>query len=99
MGNLSRKFQRRRGHKVDPKPQFTEIREDGGYLTLHPTKGWRLITAARLRAGQKVAMMLDQIITPRLLKPAKVYRKPAKQWPGTVTRQQRRYAARKGLEV
>ena len=32
------------------RPQLTEYDEDGGYKTLHPTKGWKSVSAKRVAA-------------------------------------------------
>ena len=34
------------------KPQYTILDEEGGYITLHPTKGWKRVSAQRVRARE-----------------------------------------------
>jgi hypothetical protein len=71
----------------------------GRILTLHPTKGWRLVNPLRFAAERVMASLLDHHLQPRRKKAPKVWRKPAPVPKGVVTRQQRRYAKRKGLPI
>jgi len=78
----------------EPKPQVTIICENG-YLTLHPTLGWRSVSARRLEARHRMAVMLDNYVAPRRKKTKRNYRgKLPAVPPATETRQQRRAALR-----
>lgn len=35
-------------------PQYTVFHEGGGYSTVHPTKGWKHISATRIRARERM---------------------------------------------
>ena len=58
--SLVRKIQRnianRTGQDWPSRTQYTEYSEDGGYVTLHPTKGWQRISGSRIRAREQMAM-------------------------------------------
>lgn len=41
---------RARAEAKATKPQVVQATPDGGYRTLHPTRGWRKVSPARLRA-------------------------------------------------
>lgn len=113
MSSLTRNMQRRVARAAadyEPRSQFTQAADDGSYVTLHPTKGFRSVCAARAELGvrhSKVevvdrleAMMAMPYLGPRA-KPSRIYH-PLNFTPmpvGTVTRQQRRAAARYGVEV
>ncbi len=49
MTSFSRKMGRKHGWRSE-RPQLTIFNEDGGYTTLHPTKGWRTVSARRVEA-------------------------------------------------
>lgn len=49
----SRKILRDKGI-YNRRPQYTEFDEEGGYITLHPTKGWKRVSAGRIRARQRM---------------------------------------------
>ena len=95
--NLQRKVLRGKfGWEASEQPVF----EEGGKLkTLHFTKGWRIVNVSRLAAERVMANLLNHYFRPRPKKAPKVWRKPAPVPKGVVTRQQRRYAARKGLAI
>ncbi|MBF7012512.1 hypothetical protein QUC32_22965 [Novosphingobium resinovorum] len=50
--SIARQMRRRRG--LTGTKQFSKLQPDGSILTLHPTKGWRRTSAAR------VALRIDQ---------------------------------------
>ena len=87
---------------------YSEVTE-AGVQTLHPTKGWRFISQRRIEAGVRMASMLDRQPRTAPKKKPKVYRDTAlrraaglvlrRKFPQPVTRQQRRYAKRKGLAL
>ena len=56
MGSLTRKMQRKLGI-YEPKAQYTKYNEDGGYTTLHPTKGFQKVSAKRIRAQERMIQM------------------------------------------
>lgn len=56
MTNLARKMAREKGWRSE-RPQDTILHDDGGYSTLHPTKGWRRVSGARVAAREKMALM------------------------------------------
>ena len=80
----------------EPPAQRARPLPDGGYMVLHPTKGWRRVCAARVSAGGRMASMLDNYIQPRRKRPAKLYRKPMPCPPSQDSRQQRRRRAMTG---
>lgn len=105
MSSLPRRMQRkalrvRADYEAPDQPTITL--KDGGYKTLTPTKGWRILRFARLAAQMTIARLLDR--APRRSGTGKrkpdlyTYQKRSapKAWPGTVTRQQRRAEARRG---
>lgn len=101
MSSITRRIQRkavRSAAGYEPRPQFTRVFKDGSYLTLG-RRGWTFMSAKRLEAQRKMAAMLDHVLPVRMRKKPKVWRKPAPPAPSTVTRQQVRYARRKGLPV
>lgn len=53
MSNLTRHIKRRLAKKVgkkwEGKPQPTILLPDGGYRTLHPTKGWMKVSGKRIK--------------------------------------------------
>lgn len=101
MSSFIRRIQRkvlRSAPDYEPHPQPTQVFKDGSYRTLG-RKGWRFFSARRLAAQRKMATMLDHVPAIRMRKTPKVWRKPAPPAPSTVTRQQIRYARRKGLPV
>lgn len=52
MSSLVRRMQRkwkRALAEYEPNPQPTVHTEDGGYITLHPTKGWQKVSGKRVR--------------------------------------------------
>jgi len=55
MTSLARQIQRRNPNfeKV-VRPQLTEDLPDGGYKTLHPTKGWKYTSDRRIKARQEM---------------------------------------------
>ena len=62
--SLARAIRRRRARKNGTpwpgKPTAYEARGEG-YLALHPTKGWRLFSASRLRAQARLRAMAELI--------------------------------------
>ncbi|MDR7061990.1 MULTISPECIES: hypothetical protein [unclassified Sphingopyxis] len=101
MSSFTRRIQRkviRSAPDYEPRPQPTKVFADGSYRTLG-RRGWTFISAKRLAAQRKMAAMLDHVLPVRMRKPAKLWRKPAPPAPSTVTRQQIRYARRKGWPV
>lgn len=58
MTSLQRKLTRKKfGKPKQIRPQYTIMDEEGGYITLHPTKGWKRVSAGRIRARQ---MMMEK---------------------------------------
>ena len=53
MTSLQRKMSRKHGWRSE-RPQPTIFNEDGGYTTLHPTKGWRTVSAQRVEAQKRM---------------------------------------------
>ena len=49
MVNLARKIARDAGWRSE-RPQPTIYDNEGGYMTLQPTKGWKRVSAGRIRA-------------------------------------------------
>lgn len=52
MSSLARRMQRkvlRRRTDYEPAPQVYQMLPNGGYRTLHPTKGWRVVSPLRIR--------------------------------------------------
>lgn len=101
MSSFTRRIQRkviRSAPDYQPRPQFTRVFDDGSYLTLG-RRGWSFISAKRLAAQRKMAQILDHVPGIRMRKKPKLWRKSAPPAPSTVTRQQIRYARRKGLPV
>lgn len=102
MSSFTRTIQRRNlRNKPDYEsaPQPTRDKQRGeGYATLHPTKGWLEVAALRYFAQMKMAQILTSYI-PRVRteRPRKNYStfKPVSVVE-VVTRQQRRFAERKG---
>lgn len=90
---IHRRSERRRWD-YEPKPQATKV-EETGCTTLHPTKGWKRVSYARLRARELIMSIHNRVSPRRAKKAAKVWRTPAPLPPSVETRQQRRYAARK----
>ena len=92
---LQRKAARQRSD-YEPAPQPTVMKEDGGYKTLRPTKGWIEFAAIRIAAQMALARILERDIPiVRNRKPRKVWRPDAPVPPSVETRQQRRWAARR----
>lgn len=61
MSSLIRRIERKWAKSradYEPRPQQYKMLRDGGYLVLHPTKGWRRVCGARLRAGRRMAALL-----------------------------------------
>ena len=56
MTNIARQIARKAGWRSE-EPQPTIFLEDGGYKTLHPTKGWRKVSGKRVKAQLKLATM------------------------------------------
>ena len=53
MTSIARQILRSNPNYEKPvRPQYTEWNEDGSYLTLHPTKGWKHVSAQRNRIRQ-----------------------------------------------
>lgn len=97
MSSLLRRLRRnalRKSADYEPNTQPTVVYPDGSYRTLHPTRGWRYISAKRLQAQQWMAGLLDHAIPERIRKPAKLWRKPAPPAPSIDSRQQRRHRER-----
>ena len=97
--NLQRKRNRAKPEYV-ARDQVTVDLPDGGYMTLHPTKGWMKVSAKRLRGQflmgefQDAAMRTAAAIASRPKRAARNYStvKPVPE--GRVTRQQTRAALR-----
>lgn len=64
------------------------------YEVLHPTRGWKRISNARVTAQQWMGALLDHVLPERTRKAPVQWRKPMPPQPSTITRQQRRHAAR-----
>lgn len=83
----------------------------GGYVTVRYTKGPLRVSAARLRAQASLAAilhpgemreqarLLERVMSGPRQKVSKVWGEPRDPVAGTITRQQIRYARRKGLPV
>jgi hypothetical protein len=56
---LKRARCRRTGEKWPAREQPTIVFQDGGYVTLRPTKGWLRMSAPRVRAQLRMASMLS----------------------------------------
>ena len=86
---------------IESYPHVTETHT----IVVHPTKGFRAISHRRYLAQQAMATVLDQPVRYTRKKPAKSGNlwmkrtKPAGKWPDQPSRQQRRYAKRKGLHI
>lgn len=59
MTSIARQIRRRTTKAPSGKPQPYIALPDGGYMALHPTRGWRRFSAARLRAGAMIAHFRD----------------------------------------
>lgn len=46
---LKRQWARKSGLVVESRGQHFEVLPNGGYRTLHPTKGWRIVSPKRLQ--------------------------------------------------
>ena len=56
MTSMARQIARRNpNYESNPKPQYTEDLPDGGYKTLHPTKGWQYVSGPRIKAREAMA--------------------------------------------
>lgn len=80
----------------EPSAQRARALPDGGYMVLHPTKGWRRVCAARVVASQRMAAALDNYIEPRRKKGKRVYLRPQPCPPSQDSRQQQRRRDRTG---
>lgn len=101
MSSMIRRLQRRIERSrpdYEPKPQHTIVYSDGSYSTNTGSK-WVFMSAARLNAQRIIASIFDRPRLPTRKKPAKVWRKPHPAVPNTITRQQIRYARRKGFPI
>lgn len=61
MSSLSRRIQRKYQRSLpdyEPAPQPFRMLADGGYETLHPTRGWKRFSGKRLRAQRRMAHIL-----------------------------------------
>jgi len=101
MSSFIRNLQRRAARKnpdYESQPQVTQVRDDGSYRTLRPTKGWLEMSAIRYLATMKLAQILEKAYVPRVSrkKPSKVWKEtqPKPMVQGRETRQQLRAAAR-----
>lgn len=64
MSSLTRRIQRkalrkRAYHEAGTMP--FKMENDGGYSALHPTRGWKRFSAARLRAQAKLRALFERI--------------------------------------
>lgn len=67
MSSLPRRIQRRKARQstdYEPSTQPTQMFADGGYVTLHPTKGYRYVSAGQIMA-QRIISEMKQIIRNR----------------------------------
>lgn len=69
MTSLQRKLVRAACHRTGAKiendrPQPT-VMLDYGYCVLHPTRGWRRISYARVEAQRRMAQLLDNVVPRR----------------------------------
>lgn len=61
MSSFPRRLQRKRLRQsadYAPKAQLTIVHKDGGYSTLHPTKGWVRVSGKRVAARLRMAQLL-----------------------------------------
>ena len=55
MTSLARQITRRNpNYERVSRPQLTEDLPDGGYKTLHPTKGWQFVSGRRVAAMESM---------------------------------------------
>lgn len=63
--SISRQFRRaicrKTGKEWLGKPTPFRVHKNGGYDALHPTKGWRRISARRLRAQTRLRNMIERV--------------------------------------
>ena len=56
MTSIARQILRRNpNYEKQSRPQISEDLPDGGYKTLQPTKGWKYVSARRIKAQEKMA--------------------------------------------
>lgn len=88
---------RKRAHPdFEPAEQVSREMPDGSLMVLHPTKGYRKVSAARLAAGQRMAALLDHYVAPRRKKGKRIYVRAMPCPPSQDSRQQRRHRQRTG---
>ena len=88
---------RKRAHPdFEPAEQQARTLSDGSMKVLHPTKGYRRVSEARLRAGPRMAALLDHHILPRRKKGKRIYVRAMPCPPSQDSRQQRRHRERTG---
>lgn len=88
---------RKRAHPdFEPAEQVSRDMPDGSLLVLHPTKGFRRVSEARLRAGPQMAALLDHHVEPRRKRGKRIYFRAKPCPPSQDSRQQRRHRARTG---
>lgn len=105
--NFARKQKRMRG---DHNPiSLTQEHDDHSISSYHPTKGWRRNSGKRMAASFAMARLLDRPVKQRTKRKPKVYKEQAlraafalvtkRKFPQPITRQQKRYAQRKGIDL
>ena len=63
MSSMLRRIQRKAAFKTEAAPwQFRPL-PDGGYVALHPTRGWKRFSGKRLAAQGRVAQMARSTAT------------------------------------
>lgn len=107
MSSFTRRMQRRKlraAADYEPRPQVTIVKYDG-YITLHPTRGWRRVSQRQID-GRRIIEELRQaaaikaMMRPAVVRAPKVWNVNRRELPeGTMTRQRLRAAARSGVPV
>lgn len=88
---------RKRAHPdFEPAEQQARTLRDGSMIVLHPTKGYRMVSAARLAAAQRMNALLDHYVAPRRKKGKRIYVRAKPCPPSQDSRQQRRHRQRTG---
>lgn len=88
---------RKRAHPdFEPASQVSHEMPDGSVKVLHPTKGYRRVSEARLLVGAKMNALLDHHVQPRRKKGKRIYFRAKPCPPSQDSRQQRRHRQRTG---
>lgn len=88
---------RKRAHPdFEPAEQVSREMPDGSLKVLHPTKGYRRVCEARLKAGPRMNALLDHYVAPRRKKGKRIYLRANPCPPSQDSRQQRRHRQRTG---